>query len=135
MGNGIDTLSRAEHRSTGEILQDILKSIGELVRSEIVLAKTEARDEAKKAGKAAGLFAGAGVLALFGIAAWVATCIILIAMATPLWFAAFIMGVLLLVAAGIVLVAAAQKWREVHPPQRTIQSVKEDVQWAKQQIK
>jgi uncharacterized membrane protein YqjE len=135
MGDGIQTVSQTEHRSTGEIVQDILNNIGELVRSEIVLAKTEVRDEAKKASKAGGLFAAAGLLAFYGMAAWIATCMILIAMVTPLWFAVFIMGVVLFVASGIVLVAAVQKWRELRPPERTIQTVKEDVQWAKQQIK
>ena len=131
MANGIHTTAPGEVRSSGEIARDILNSAGELIRSEIRLAKIELKTEAKHAGWAGGLYAAGGVLAFYGGAAWVATCIILLAMALPLWFAAFIMGVILFGAACIVLLAARQKWSQVRPPAETMATLKEDAQWLK----
>jgi uncharacterized membrane protein YqjE len=130
MANGANT-TNDEVRTSGDIARDILNSAGELIRSEIRLATVELKTEAKQAGKAGGLFAASGILAFFGAAAWVAMCIILLAMALPLWFAAFIMGVILFGAASIFVLAAKQKWNQVQPPAATLTTLKEDAEWLK----
>ena len=65
----------APERSLGELLGDVTRDISTLMRQEVELAKAEIRQEGKKAGKAAGLFGGAGfggyMVALFvSIAIW-----------------------------------------------------------------
>ena len=131
MANGANTTTPGEVRTSGDIARDIFNNAGELIRAEIRLAKTELKGEAKQAGKAGGLLATAGILAFYGLAAWVAMCIILLAMAVPLWFAAFLMGVILLAAGAIVLLAAKEKWNQVRPPAATLTTLKEDAEWLK----
>ena len=132
MASHTDTLGQNQSRSTIEIVQDILNNIGELIRSEIRLAKTELKEEAAQAGKAGGLFAAAGLVAFYGGAALVAACIIALAMVMPLWFAALIMAIVLVIAAGILFATAREKWKAIKPPERTLETLKDDVKWVKQ---
>lgn len=67
--------SSGERSSIGEMLTDISTDLSTLVRQEIELAKAELRQSAGKAGKGAGMFAGAGVaghmvLLFLSIALW-----------------------------------------------------------------
>lgn len=66
---------RAATTPLGELLSDVSRDLSSLFRQEIALAKAELTDSAKKAGKAGGMFGGAGLTALFAllflsIAAW-----------------------------------------------------------------
>lgn len=66
---------RAATTPLGELLSDVSRDLSSLFRQEIALAKAELTDSAKKAGKAGGMFGGAGLTALFSllfvsIAAW-----------------------------------------------------------------
>ncbi|MDF2994093.1 MAG: hypothetical protein K0S37_4607 [Microbacterium sp.] len=66
---------QAERESLGQLLQEVSKDLSTLFRQEVELAKAELKESAKKAGKGAGLFGGAGVAGLLAlvfvsIAAW-----------------------------------------------------------------
>jgi Flp pilus assembly protein TadB len=52
---------RAATTSLGDLLAEVTRDISTLMRQEVELAKAELRQSATKAGKGAGLFAGAGV--------------------------------------------------------------------------
>lgn len=61
--------------SVGELLADVSRDFSTLIRQEVELAKAEVRESATKAGKGAGMFAGAGlgvhmVLLFLSIALW-----------------------------------------------------------------
>jgi uncharacterized membrane protein YqjE len=123
-------------RSVPDVLQDIVGNIQEIIRSEVRLAKAENKQEAAKAtgpaimwlvGAASGLYALGYLLftAVMGLATMMAT-----------WVAALIVGAVLSVIAIALLSAATNRLK--HPstvPERTIESLKENVQWAKDQIK
>lgn len=66
---------RAASTPLGELLSEVSRDLSTLFRQEVALAKAELTDSAKKAGKGAGMFGGAGVAGLFAllflsIAAW-----------------------------------------------------------------
>lgn len=66
---------RAATTPLGELLTDVSRDISSLFRQEVALAKAELTESAKKAGKGAGLFGGAGLTGFFAllflsIAAW-----------------------------------------------------------------
>ncbi|MDR5701219.1 phage holin family protein [Agromyces aerolatus] len=66
---------QAERESLGQLLQEVSRDLSTLLRQEVELAKAELKESAKKAGKGAGLFGGAGVAGLLAlvfvsIAAW-----------------------------------------------------------------
>jgi len=69
------TVTTGERPSIGELLSDVSQDLSTLMRQEVELAKAEARQSATKAGKGAGMFAGAGVaghfvLLFLSIALW-----------------------------------------------------------------
>jgi uncharacterized membrane protein YqjE len=120
-------------RSTRELVEDIIGDVQEIIRSEIRLAKAELKEEGAKAGKAGGMFAGGGALAFFGFGLLEVMCVVLLAMIMPLWIALLIMAAVSLIAGAILFFAAMDQWRSLHPAQKTITSLKEDLEWAKNQ--
>ena len=125
----------AQERSIADVLQDILRNIQEIVRSEVRLAKSELGDEFTKVKASAPLLvvgAVAGLLAAFFLA-WAA--FYALALVLPQWGAALIVAGVLAIVGGMTLAAGVKALQRVQPPEQTIASVKENVQWAKQQIK
>ena len=99
-----------------------------LVRDELQLAQVELKDTAKRAGLGAGLFSAAGVLALFGLGALIATAISALTLVLPLWASALIVAVVLFIAAGVAgLVGKKQVQQATPTPERTVENVKRDV--------
>ena len=123
-------------RSIADVLQDILANVQTIIRSEVRLAKTEITEEATKAGKAAGMLAGGAVAALF--TAWLLLLTILFALATviPIWSAALLLFVILAVVTAVLLTAGKKRFTAVHAaPEKTIETMKENVEWVKSQTK
>jgi uncharacterized membrane protein YqjE len=123
-------------RSISDVLQDIIRNIQEIVRSEVRLAKTEIREEASKA-KTAGAMVGAGaVSAIFGVFFLLLAIVYALIRVVPDWAAALMVSIFLTVAAGLLVTAGVRQFKQVHPtPDKTVENVKENVKWAKQQIK
>jgi uncharacterized membrane protein YqjE len=120
-------------RPTGELLKELANETTTLVRQEIDLMKAELAEKAKPAGIGAGMFGGAG---LFGLGAFLALTAFFIALldgAMPIWLAALIVAVVYASIAGVLALIGKQKVKEATPvaPEQTMESVKEDVQWAK----
>jgi len=123
-------------RSVPQILEDIASNLSQIVQAEFRLAKSELKEGAEKvAGPGAAL--GAGVaLALFGLGFLLLAAVYALASIMPGWLAALIVGGTLTVAAGILLAAGGTKLKRVNlTPLKTVQTLEEDLQWAKQQIK
>jgi uncharacterized membrane protein YqjE len=126
----------AVDRSFSDLLQDIIRNVQEIVRSEVRLAKTEIREEAAKT-KASMLLLGAGaVTGLFAILFLLLMIVSALALIMPNWAAALLVGAALAVAAGVMLAGGVKSFQRIHPtPERTVETIKENIQWAKQQTK
>jgi uncharacterized membrane protein YqjE len=122
--------------STGELLKSFADDSSTLVRKELELAKAELVEKGKQAGKGAGMFGGAGLFGLFAFAALTTCLILVLAEAMDAWLAALIVTVVYGAVAGVLAMQGKQKVAEAGPPQpeETIETVKEDVQWAKTQV-
>jgi hypothetical protein len=120
--------SRPSDASTAELLTRLSEQSARLVREELQLAKVEMTDKAKHAGIGAGLFSAAGIVALFGVGALVATAILALALVMPAWLAALIVAVVLFAAAGVTALVGKKQVEQATPavPQATIESVKLD---------
>jgi uncharacterized membrane protein YqjE len=121
--------------STGDLFKRLSQQTSELVRKEVDLAKAELTEKGKTAGKGAGMFGGAG---LFGLTAFFALTVCLIALlstAMEVWLAALIVTVVYAAVAGVLALIGRRKLKEATPPapEQTIETLKEDVQWAKNQ--
>jgi uncharacterized membrane protein YqjE len=119
--------------SLGDLLGEMTTNLGNLVRAELDLAKTEAKEEIARAGKAASLFGGAGAAAYLALICLSAGLAWLLdqAMNTALSFA--LVGVLWLVIALVLLTSARQKVKGLEVLPVTKDTLREDVQWAKAQ--
>lgn len=123
-------------RSITEVLQDILNNVQNIIRAEVILAKSEVMDEIAKVKAAAPLLIVGGATALLATLFLIWTIVYLLALVLPLWAAALIVTAVLAAVGSATLSSGIKQLRRVDPkPERTIATVKENVQWAKQQIK
>jgi len=113
---------------------EVVSEMGTLVRQEIALAKVETKEELTKAAKAAGMFGAAAVAghsALLFLSLGLAW---LLSQAFNRAAAFAIVGILYAVAAGLLVRTAQIQMKTINPvPQQTVETLKEDVQWAKAQ--
>ena len=120
-------------KSLGDLFGDLTSDLSRLFRQEVELAKTEARQEIKHAGKASAMFAGAG------LGGWMALLFLSLGLAwlldqalnTALAFA--IVGVLWALIALVLGASGKKQLANVEPLPATVHSLKEDVEWAKTQ--
>ena len=119
--------------SMGDLLKQLSQETATLVRQELDLAKAEVAEKGQKAGKGAGMFGGAGVMGFLALGALTAAFIMLLDGAMPNWAAALIVAAVYAAVAGVLALQGRNKLKEATPPvpEQTVESVKEDVQWAK----
>jgi uncharacterized membrane protein YqjE len=122
------------NRSMTEVLQDIVANIQEIVRSEFRLAKTEISEQAAKAAKSSAPLGGGIVLALYAFGFILLAIVNALEIVVAAWLAALIVGVAVAVVAAILISVGRKRLKQVRMPEKTIVSVKENVQWAKNQI-
>jgi uncharacterized membrane protein YqjE len=119
-------------RPIGELVKDLSAQTSTLVRKEIELARAELQEKGKVAGKGAGLLAGAAVFGLLAMGALTAGLIALLDTAMATWVAALIVMVLWAVVAAVLAKAGQGALKRATPPApQTVETVKEDIQWAK----
>nr|WP_169743563.1 phage holin family protein [Kutzneria albida] len=126
--------ARPQDQSVAQLVHDASEQLSRLVREEMRLAAVELRNKGKRAGAGAGLFGGAGVLALYGVAVLIAAGVLGLALVVQPWLAALIVGALLLIAAGIAaLIGKSQIQAAVPPvPEEAVDGVKKDVEAVKE---
>lgn len=122
------------NRSMTDVLQDIVANIQEIVRSEFRLAKTEINEEAAKAAKSSAPLGSGIVLSLYAFGFILLAIVYALEIVVAAWLAALIVGVAVAVVAAILISVGRKRLKQVRMPGKTIVSVKENVQWAKNQI-
>jgi membrane protein len=118
-----------DDRSVGELVQQLSQQTAALVRQEMRLATAELQQKGKKAGMGAGMFGGAGLVALYGVGALIAAAILGIGTFLEPWIAAVIVGVVLLAVAGILALTGKKQVEQAGPPvpEEAVESAKRDV--------
>jgi hypothetical protein len=128
--------TRGEERSLGELFGDLARDTGTLVRQEVDLARTEMTQKASRAARDLGFLAVGGLVVYAGFLGLLAAAALgLVAAGLDAWVAALIVGVVVAVV-GAVLVQrglSALK-REELAPRQTVETLKEDARWAKEQV-
>jgi uncharacterized membrane protein YqjE len=121
--------SGSSDASTGELLAQLSEQSSLLVRKELALAQAELQQKAKRAGLGAGLFGGAGLVALYGVGTLLATVILALALVVPPWLAALIVTAVLFAVAGVAALLGKKKVSQATPlaPEQTIDNVKADM--------
>jgi hypothetical protein len=130
---GRDAQPPLRDHSIAELVKDLATETSTLVRQEIDLAKAEMTDRGKRAGKGVGMLAAGAVVALLAFGALTAGLIAALDLAMSTWLAALIVTVVYGAIAAVLAQIGRKQVQEAAPPvpEETIESVKEDVQWAK----
>ena len=120
-------------RPVGELLKQLANETSTLMRQELELAKAEMREKAGKAGPGFGMWGAAGGMALLALGALTAFLILALDGVMPNWLAALIVALVYAAIAGLLYLSGKQKVDEAGSPvpEQTIETLKEDVQWAK----
>jgi len=128
------SVDNARERPIGDLLKDLAGQTSTLVRQEIQLAQAELTQKGKVAGRGAGMLAGAGVAALLALGALTACLIVALDSFMALWLAALVAAVLWAVIGGVLAARGRSELQRATPPvPQTVETVKEDIQWAKTQ--
>ena len=128
--DGFEVNGGQSERPLKEVVSEFLDQGKQLLRAELKLARTELRAEAKKATAGSGMLAAGGVVLLLGAIALVAFLVIALDLVLPLWASALLVTVLLLAVGAGVAMAGSKRLKTIHAPTKTIQTLKEDSQWA-----
>jgi uncharacterized membrane protein YqjE len=123
-------------QSLGELFGTLTSDLSELVRSEMELARVEIREEAAKAGRAAGLLGAGGLIAYLGLGLMAMAAAWGLAEVVDAGWAFLIVGLVIAAIGVVVLMKGRDRLREVRPvPEETVETLKEDARWARAQVK
>jgi uncharacterized membrane protein YqjE len=131
--NGPASGADPREQSIGELVKDLATETSTLVRQEIDLAKAEMTERGKQAGKGAGILGAAALVGLLAAGALTACLIAALDLAMATWLAALVVTVVFGAIAAALAMTGRKQIQEAAPPvpEQAIDSVKEDVQWAK----
>ena len=121
-----------EGRSVGDLLGEATANLSKLMRQEVALAKVELKEEAAKAGKAGGLLGGAGAVGYLVLVFLSLALMFALDNAMGIGWAALLTAVLLGIVAAVLFIVGRNRVKQINPkPEQTVETLKEDVQWAK----
>ncbi len=125
-------LDRREE-SIGELIKDLSRDVSKLVHQEFELARVEMTEKGKRAGVGLGMVGGAAAFALVTLGGSMATIIVVLDLVMPLWLAALLTTAVYGVVAAVLALRGREQLKETGAPipERTRDSIKEDIQWAK----
>ena len=120
-------------RPIGEVASELTRDLSLLVRQEVELAKAEMAEKGHVAAPGLKMIGGAGVAGLMAAGATTAFAVLVLATFLPDWLAALIVGVALAGAAYLLAMRGKERVEQAGSPvpEQTIETVKEDVEWAK----
>ena len=133
----LDTGPPPSERSIKEFLDSLRPQLQELINKQVELARTELVPVGRQAGIAIGLLVvGAVFLLLFLVFFFLTGMYIMAAAGFPLWAAAGIVTVILLIIGGALAGLGAGRLRSLDPkPRRTLISLRQNVDWLKGQLR
>ena len=131
----MNEVKRMEERPLGELFSDLVNETTTLVRNEVALARVELTQKATKVGRNVGSLVIGGAIGYAALLAFCAAAILLLDRWMPAWLAAVIVGVIVAAVSWMLISKAITTLRNTDlMPHETVESVKEDAQWIKDQI-
>jgi uncharacterized membrane protein YqjE len=123
--------------SVGQLVEQLSAQISALVRDEMALATAEMKRKGAQAGIGIGIGGAGAVIALLGLGALVAAAILGLAVVLSAWLSALIIGVVLLVVAGVISAAGITQVRNSAPPvpEKAVRSTKQDIETVKESVR
>ena len=125
-----------DERSLGDLFSDLSRETTTLVRQEVQLAKAELTQSASEAARGIGMLVAGGAVAYAGLF-FVLLAIVfgLIEAGWDEWLSALVVGVVVVAIGAILVLRARESLKPANlAPRRTVETLKEDQEWAKEQI-
>jgi len=124
-----------EEKSLGDLFSELANETSTLVRQEVALAQTELTQKATRVGKNVGFLAVGGAIGYAGLLCILASLILGLSIFIPAWVSALIVGVVVAGIAGFLITSALSALKKTNlAPQQTVETLKEDAQWLKNQM-
>lgn len=128
-------IMQKEERSLGDLFSALAGETGTLIRQEVALAQIELTQKATKVGKNVGYLVVGGAVAYAAVLALLTALIIGLGTIIGYGFSALLVGIVVAVAAGILIMSAMNALKNVDvTPHQTVETIKEDAQWLKDQV-
>ncbi|HEX6124231.1 MAG TPA: phage holin family protein [Pyrinomonadaceae bacterium] len=124
-----------DERSLGDLFSELAAETGTLVRQEVALAQAELTAKATHVGKNVGFLAVGGAVAYAGVLAILAGIIMGLSYFLPAWLSAILVGAVVGIAAFVLISSALAELKKTNiKPEETVESIKEDAEWLKNQV-
>lgn len=124
-----------DERSLGDLFAELSREVSTLVRQEVHLAKAEVSQKASQAGRNVAFVALGGFIAYAGFLALIAALILGLSEFMAGWLAALLVGLIICAVGYLLVQKGINELKRVNPvPRRTVESLKEDAEWVKQQM-
>ena len=128
-------IMQREERSIGDLFSELASETSTLIRQEMALAQTEMTQKATKAGKNVGYLAVGGAVGYAGLLAMVAGVIMGLSYLIPAWIAALLVGAVIAIASYVLISSGLTALKNMDvKPTATVETIKEDAQWLKNQV-
>lgn len=137
MTRGPENTDSLRQLPVAELVKQLSEEVTRLVRQELELARTEMTEKGRRAGLGLGELGAAGAVGLYALGALTLCFIAALALVMPLWGAALIVAAVYAVVAAVLGLTGRQQIERSLPakPEQAIESVKEDIEWAKTQTR
>jgi len=124
-----------EERSLSELFSELASETSSLVKQEVSLAQTELTEKAITVGKDIGFLVVGGAVGYAALLSFTAAVIIGLSYFIPAWIAALIVGLIISVVAYLLVTSALTSLKKTSlAPRQTVETLKEDAQWLKDQV-
>ena len=128
-------LNNKDERSLGDLFSELAAETGTLVRQEVALAQAEITSKATKVGKNVGFLAVGGAVGYAALLAILAGVVLGLSYFMPAWIAAILVGLVVGAVSFFMISSALQDLKNTNlKPEETVDSIKEDAQWLKDQV-
>lgn len=129
------TTNAANEPSIGTLFTDLTEDMGKLVRQEIELARVETMQKVNRAMRSVIMMAAGGLVAYAGFITLLITAAIALGRIMPYWLSSLIVGVVVLIVGAILIGSGRSSLSNLTVvPENTVESIKEDARWAKEQV-
>ncbi len=125
-----------DDRSLGELFHELQDQTRTLISQEVRLAKTEAAEKGKQAGKAVGFIAVGGFVIYAGLLAIILGIVLILAQVVPAWVAALVVGIIVALIGYLVLQKGLSDLKaDKLKPEKTMTTMRENKEWLQTQAK
>jgi len=132
---GGSTVRPAGESSLGELFTALTTDMTTLVRKEVELARTETVEKISKATRSVVYMVAGGMLAYAGLIGLIIAAIVALSNVMDLWLAALIVGLVVIIIGAILLQSGRSMLQRLSiVPEKTVESIKESTEWAKEQV-